>query len=116
MKKNENILIGIFVSLFCIGLVSTGFAKDHENNYTSFGDKDSFNTMSKDGIESAYSPMTASRGLSSSSQNIDSEFIEFNYSLRENSNLATVPWTNKNNEDIQFDYSQRPLNCGTHHC
>ena len=63
MKKNKNILICILVSLFCIGLVGTGFAKDNENNYASFGDKDSLNTMGKNGIESAYSPMMVSRGL-----------------------------------------------------
>ena len=114
--KTKNILIGGLVSLFCIGLISTGFAEDNEYNYASFGDKDSYNTMGQDGIESAYSPMTVSRGIASSSQNNDSKVIEFDYSPRENSNLASVPSTYKNNEDIQFDYSPRPLNCGTHYC
>lgn len=112
----KNILIGILASLFCIGLVGTGFAENIENNYASFAEKNSSNTMGKDGIESAYSPMTVSRGLASSSQNTDSEVIEFDYSPRENRSLASVPSTNKNYEDIQFDYSPRPLYCGTHHC
>jgi hypothetical protein len=113
----KNILIGMLVSLFCLGLVGTVIAGGYGTPNVYLDDKDSSDTMEKDGIEFDYSPMTVSSGFASaSSRNNDIEVIEFDYSPRKSNNLASGPSMNKDSEDIEFDYTPRSVNCGTPYC
>ena len=113
----KNILIGLLVFLFCIGLAGMGIAGDNEKPYASRGDNVSSMNTENHNIEFDYSPMMASGGLASvSHMKEESEVIEFDYSPRERSSLASSSSMNTDSEEIQFDYSPRPVNCGTPYC
>lgn len=106
----------MLVSLLSLGFSSAAISGGYETPNVDLGDKDSFNTMSKDGFESAYSPMTVSSGLaSSSSKNTDSEVIDFDYSPRKN-RISSVLSMKKDSKDIEFDYSPRPVKCMKPYC
>ena len=114
---SKNILIGMLVSLFCLGLSGTVFSEDIGDPNSSIGDRATPMDMESDYIEFDYSPRESSSLASVPFMNMGSDVIEFDYSPRDHTQSATVLHpVNTESADIQFDYSPRPLNCGAPYC
>jgi len=112
----KKIILGMLVSLLSLSFSSAAISGGDETPNVYLGDKDSSNTIGKDGIESAFSPMTINSGLASaSSKNTDSEVIDFDSSPRRNS-IGSVLSIKKDRKDIEFDYSPRPVKCMKPYC
>ena len=113
----KKILVGMLVSLFCLGLSGAVIAGNIDKPYASPSVGVTSMNMEDDSIEFDYSPTENSGIASVPLMNTDSDVIEFDYSPRDDTRRAAVlPLANTDSEDIQFDYSPRELDCGTPYC
>jgi hypothetical protein len=113
----KNILIGILISLFFLGLSGAVIAGEVEKSHVPLSNQITPMNMENNNIEFESSLIKSKSLVSVPMMNTDSDAIEFDYSPREDTqSTAVLPSVNNDSEDIQFDYSPRLMNCGTPYC
>jgi hypothetical protein len=113
----KNILIGLIITLFFLGISGAVIAGGAEKSHAYLGDRITPMNMENNNIEFESSQINSNRLTSMPMMKTDSDAIDFDYSPREDTqSTAVLHSVNSDSEDIQFDYSPRPMNCGTPYC
>ena len=113
----KNILIGMLIFLFFLGLSGAVIAGEVKKSYASFSDLITPMNLENNNIEFEYSPIQFNSLASMPLVNTNSNVIDFDYSPKDDAqSTAVLPSVNTNSENIRFDYSPRSINCGASHC
>jgi len=113
----KNILIGMIIFLFFLGLSGAVIARDVEKPSASFSGLIIPMNMENNDIEFEYYPIKDSSFTSLPIMNTDSDVIDFDYSPKDDTQSTAIsPYFNIDRGGIQFDYSPKTINCRATHC